>query len=288
MTSNTASILDVRIGEIAATITDGALAVSVYDYLSRFRWSFAGQQWFHAASTIKIAVLAALFDVVAAGRFTLDARLHVRNRFASAADGEPFRVDASRDADTEVYASIGRTMRLSDLASHMIVTSSNLATNLLLDLIGVDAARRTLEKCGVTGVDLRRGVEDERAFAAGITNRVTADGLMQLMRAIHDGHGFSTEASHAMLELLHAQQFAGAIGPGLPEPIRAVARVAHKTGDISTVSHDVGFVFLPGRPPYIVCILAQGGDAASRVSALTSASRAVFDAVSAAGETVWK
>jgi beta-lactamase class A len=282
------STLTERISTVAATVDRGALAVSAFDYLSGLSWHFDGDRWFHAASTMKVAVLAALFDAVAEERFALESRLHVRNRFISAADGEPFRVEASRDADAEVYASIGRTMRLIDLATHMIVRSSNLATNLLLDLIGLDAARRTLARRRIEGVDLQRGVEDERAFARGLNNRVTANGIVRLFRAIHDAEGFTGDASRRMLDVLYAQQFTGGIGPGLPEPIRAVARIAHKTGDISSVSHDVGVVSLPGRPPYVLAVLAEGGDQASRSGAIVAASRAVYDEVSAAGEASWR
>src|SRR5437773_2533451 len=90
------STLDARVEEIAARLTSGALAVSVYDYLSGFEWHRHGDRWFHAASLIKIAFLAALFDAVEGGRFTLDSRLHIRNRFLSAMDGRPFFVDATR------------------------------------------------------------------------------------------------------------------------------------------------------------------------------------------------
>jgi beta-lactamase class A len=88
-----------------------------------------------------------------------------------------------------------------------------------------------------------------------------------------------------MIDILMNQEFAGGIAPGLPDAIRAVARVAHKTGDISTVSHDAGLVFLPGRPPYIVAILvAYPGDASARTEALAAISGLVYDAVAAAGE----
>src|SRR5207245_95120 len=83
---------------------------------------------------------------------------------------------------------------------HTIGASSNLATNLLLDLVGVDAARDALRRRGVEGVDLRRGVEDDRAFEAGCNNLVTADGLVQLLRAIRDATGFSAASAHAMLD----------------------------------------------------------------------------------------
>ncbi|OLC42295.1 MAG: hypothetical protein AUH43_22965 [Acidobacteria bacterium 13_1_40CM_65_14] len=274
-----------RAGEIAAGLGDGALGVSVFDYLSGFAWGLDGDRWFHAASTIKVAILAGLFDAIERGRFTLDSRLHVRNRFLSVLDGQPFRVDARRDADDDVHASIGKTMRVGELARHMIVRSSNLAANLLLDLVGVEETRAALAARDITGVDVCRGVEDERAFEAGLSNRVTADGIVGLLRAIRDGRGFSPESSKAMIDILMDQEFAGGIAPGLPDAIRAVARVAHKTGDISTVSHDAGLVFLPGRPPYVVAILAAcAGDPSARNEALAAISGLVYDAVAAAGE----
>src|SRR5829696_2308039 len=194
--------LQARLREIASTLTGGALAVSVFDYLSGCAWHYDGGRWFHAASTIKVAILAAVFDAIDAGRFTLDSRVHVRNYFLCATDDQPFRVQSSRDADSDVYDSIGRTMRVGELARHMIGSSSNLATNLLLDVTGVDAATRALSSRGITGIDLRRGVEDDRAFQAGCNNRVTADGLVQLLRVIRDGEAFTAASSEAMLDLL--------------------------------------------------------------------------------------
>ena len=278
------SSLQARLAEIAAALEEGALAVTAYDYCSKRHWSFNGARWFHAASTIKIAILAAVFDAIDAGRFTPDSRLAVRNRFSSAVDGAPFRVQASRDADSEVHAAIGRTMQVRALARHMMVTSSNLATNLLLDLIGLDASREALARRGIPGIDLQRGVEDDRAFEAGRNNRVTSDGLVRLLRVLCDHEGFTASSAQAMLDILFDQHFDGGIGPGLPESVRAVARVAHKTGDISTVTHDAGLVFLPGRPPYVLAILTEnGGDATKRTQAMTTASRLVYEAVSEAG-----
>jgi beta-lactamase class A len=277
--------LDARFAEIGATISGGALGVSAYDYRSGCRWQHNGGRWFHAASTIKLAILAAVFDAIDASRFTAGSRVHVRNRFISVADGRPFRVQAGRDADGDVHGAVGRTMTIGELAHHMIATSSNLATNLLLDVVGVPEAREALARRGLGGIDLQRGVEDERAFEAGCNNRVTAAGVVQLLQAIRDASGFSAASSAAMLDMLFDQQFSGGIGPGLPDAVRAVARVAHKTGDISTVSHDAGLVFLPGRPPYVVAILTEsGGEAADRTAALTAVSRAVYEAVAAAGE----
>ena len=281
------SRLAARVAAIEAQLTGGAVAVSVYDFLTGRAWSVNGGAWFHAASLIKLPVLAGVFDAAEQGRFTLDCRLHVRNRFLSAHDGAPFRVDAGRDADKDVHAAIGRTMHLHELARHMIVTSSNLATNLLLDLVGVDAMRGTLRRLGIDGVDLQRGVEDDRAFDAGLSNRITADGACALLKAIIEGRVVSPRASEQMLEILHDQRFDGAIAAGLPDAIRATARVAHKTGEISRVTHDAGAVYLPSRPPFAVAILvASGGAARERVDAGEAVSAAVYECVTAAGEGV--
>lgn len=279
--------LDARLRAIAERAEGVTLGVSVYDYLSGSEWQFNGDRWFHAASIIKLPVLLALFEAIDQGRFALYNRLHVRNRFLGEVDGEAFRVDPARDADDQVHAAVGRTLRLRELAERMIVRSSNLATNLLINLLGVDQIRGALVRLEIGGVDMCRFVEDDRAFERGIINRMTPNGSVALLRAIVAAAAISPESSTRMLEILSGQQFAGTIGPGLPETVRQAARVAHKTGDISTASHDAGVVFLPGRPPYLVAIFVEGaGDARERTEIGSAASGAVYDYVASTGEGI--
>src|SRR5688500_13564385 len=115
------STLESHIEDIAKEVGGDGLAVSFYDYETGLEWSQRGDRWFHSASTSKVAVLLALFGAIDAGRFTLDSRLHIRNRFLSLVDGSPFRVSAGRDADKDVHAAIGKTMRIADLARRMII-----------------------------------------------------------------------------------------------------------------------------------------------------------------------
>jgi beta-lactamase class A len=250
-----------------------ASAVAFYDYETETSFGFEEDRWFHAASTIKVPVLLGVFAAIEEGRLDVDARVHVRNAFVSVADQRAFRVEASRDADSEVYGQIGKTMKVRDLARHMIVTSSNLATNVLVDLIGIDNLRRTLEELGSEGIELRRGVEDEAAFEAGINNRVTAAGLLRVMRIIEERQ-LSKEASKLMLDILHEQEFRSGIPAGLPEN----ARVANKTGEISTVAHDAGLVYLPGRAPYALITLTEwdASRTSGRRDTLAAFSRAVY------------
>src|SRR5215813_10303124 len=121
------------------------VAVALHDLETGLRFSLRGDRWFHAASTIKVAVLLAIFRAADEGRFRLDDSLHVRNRFFSAADYSVFRLSQDRDATPELYLAIGKTAKISALAYAMICGSSNLATNLLLEFVGVEYARKVLQ-----------------------------------------------------------------------------------------------------------------------------------------------
>ena len=253
-----ASLADISVSlrdaveKIAGESKARAVAVALLDFDSGLRFSLAGDRWFHAASTIKVAALLAVFRAVDEGRLRLDDSLHVRNRFISAADGFPFRLDSDSDALPKLYQAIGRTVNISALAEGMIAASSNLATNLLLDLVGVEYARNVLREAQVSGVELRRGVEDHAAHERGIDNQVTADGLLTLLCAVR-GNFLSNESREHAIRILLAQRFKSMIPAGLP----AHATVAHKTGEISTACHDMGIVYLPERQPYIAVILTE-------------------------------
>jgi beta-lactamase class A len=252
-----------------------SVAVAFHDYETRTAWSYRGDEWFHAASTIKVAVLIGVFGAIARGELALAARVHVRNRFLSVADGSSFRVGSSRDANGAVHREIGRTMKVAELARHMIVTSSNLATNLLVEVVGIDAIRGTLRELSLEdGIEFRRGVEDERAFEEGISNRCTADGMLRVLRVIEERRCFGAEASEQMLDILHAQAFRSGIPAGVP----ADSRVANKTGEISTVAHDVAIVYPPGRRPYALVVLTEwdAQRTGGRNEAIAAISRAVF------------
>jgi beta-lactamase class A len=267
-----------RVQRIANEAGAREVAVAWYDYETRRAWDLKGDEWFHAASTIKVPILLGVFGAAHRGVLVLDSRVHVRNRFYSAADGAPFRVESGRDANSEVHRHLGKTMKVNELAFHMIVTSSNLATNLLVDLVGIEEIRESIRELGVTGVDFKRGVEDERAWEKGQNNRVTAKGLISVLRPIEEGTAFDVELSARMLEILHDQEFRSGIPAGVPES----ARVANKTGEISTVAHDAAIVYPARRKPYCITVLTQWEPGASgRSDTIARISRAVYEHLTA-------
>ncbi len=262
-----------EISKVAEQAGARAVGVALYDYEHNTARDTDGDRWFHAASTIKVPVLLGVFSAVEEGRLQPHSRVHVRNRFLSIVDGSAYTVESERDANAAVHSAIGKMLTVQDLAWHMITTSSNLATNLLLDLVGLSVIQDTLDRLGLDGIELRRGVEDIKAWEAGINNRVTANGLLGALRAIEEERAISPAASAAMLTILNGQEFKRGIPAGLPDS----ARVAHKTGEMSTAAHDAGIVYLDGRAPYVLVVLTEwDAQEGRRQDTIASVSRVVY------------
>ncbi len=252
-----------------------AIAVALHDLETGFDFRLHPDRWFHAASTIKVPILLGAFAAIDRGDLLPHSRVHVRNRFLSCVENIPFRIESDRDANSAVHAAIGKMMRVDELAYHMITTSSNLATNLLLGVIGTDAVNQTLRDLDVEdGIELRRGVEDELAFEKGINNRVTAEGLLRILVLLAEGKAFSPALSRRMMDILHGQEF----NQGIPARLPRGARVAHKTGEISTVAHDAGVVYLPKRKPYVLVILTEWDSSTTgRSRTIAAISHAIYE-----------
>jgi len=251
------------------------LGISFYDAETTIQWAYNADHYFHAASTMKLAVLLGVFRQVDRGELSLDAPVHVRNRFTSIVNQEPFMLDLGNDADPDVYGHLGRTMSVGELAYWMITKSSNLATNLLVDVVSIQTIQQALDELEIDGVKVLRGVEDQAAFEAGLNNEVTANGLLKLLRLIADGKAYSQKACDEMLKIMLDQQYRSGIPAGLPK----AARVAHKTGNISTVHHDAGIVYLEDRKPYVLVILTQFRAETGRGTAVAEVSRDIYNAL---------
>jgi beta-lactamase class A len=215
-------------------------------------WYSRADESFHAASTMKVPVLIELFHEVKDGKFKLSDTVAIRNEFRSIVDGSPYKLDPADDSEAELYKAEGKTRTVAELAELMITVSSNLATNLLIEKLGVDNIRTTVHSLGADGMNVLRGVEDGKAFEKGMNNTTTARALATLMTAIADGKAVDAESSKQMIAILERQKFNEAIPAGLP----AGVPVAHKTGDITKVHHDAAIVY--AKRPFVLVILVRG------------------------------
>jgi len=257
------------------------VAVFLSDPVSGFFVAVNPDQRFHAASTMKVPVLIELGRRIDAHQMRWSDSIPVKNEFASIVDGSPYTLDAGEDSDSTVYQSIGARLPLRQLATRMIVRSSNLATNLLIERLDAVRITQTIRKLGADSMLVLRGVEDGKAYAEGRNNTTTARDLATLLLSLADGKAVGRETGAELLRILEAQEFNDGIPGGLPPG----TRVAHKTGEITATWHDAALVYPAGERarPYALVVLTRGVPERSRGMALQAdiarlAHAAVLDA----------
>ena len=208
---------------------------------------------FHAASTMKTPVLAELFKQAAAGKFSLADSIEIKKSFCSIVDGSQYTLDSADDSEFELYKNIGEKRTIASLAYEMIIRSSNLATNLLIELVKPDSVMKTMKEIGANDIKVLRGVEDNKAFEKGLNNTTTAYDLLLIYEQMANEKLVSADASEEMINILLDQRFNEIIPALLPNNVK----VAHKTGSITGVQHDSGIVFLPDGRKYVLVTLSR-------------------------------
>lgn len=265
-------LLESRLRQLIAS-SSAEVAVAYRSLDGKTELFLDGDKSFHAASTMKVPVMIELFRQARSGSLSLDEPLTIRNEFRSIVDGSPYHLSEGDDSDSEVYAAIGKTLTLRQLCELMISVSSNFAANLLIDRLGVDNIRRTVTALGADGVQVLRGVEDQKAFDKGMNNTTTARGLLVLLDRIAHGHAVDAKADAEMAEILKRQKFNDAIPAGVPPG----TAVAHKTGNITRIHHDAAIVFAPR--PYVLVLLVRGIEDQKQSAALMAElSRLIYEA----------
>src|SRR5216117_4075926 len=213
---------------------------------------------FHAASTMKVPVMIQLFRDRDAGLLSLDDSMTITHTFQSIVDSSPYQLDVTDDSDSSLYKRLGQRAPIRELIELMETVSSNLATNLLITKVDAKRANATAHALGADSILVLRGVEDGKAYRAGLNNTTTARDLGMLLAAIANGKAASAASCRAMLAILGRQHFTEGIPAGLPPG----TRVYHKTGWIGqVVYHDAAFVEPPppgGGRGYVLVVMTGG------------------------------
>ena len=210
-----------------------------------------------SASMIKLVVLAALFDKVAAGEIDLSAQVEVKASDIVSGTG------TVQDDGPGTY-------ELRELARRMIADSDNTATNVIVDLIGMDAVNEEASKLGLTGTVMARKMMDVVAADQGMRNRMTSDDAATVLNLIATGKLVNEQMSELAMSFLLQQT----INAGLTDAIPAGVQVAHKTGELNQAEHDGGVVL--AAHPYVLVVMTEGIDNYLGVSVIADVSRAVY------------
>ena len=230
------------------------ISVAAYDFETGDEILVNPDEAYHPASTIKVHVMMEAFRQAEQGRLALEDRLPIVNSFTSIADGSKFSLNVNDDSEQTLYPRIGETESIAELTRLMIVRSSNLATNILLEKVGAKHVNDFIQALGIQGVKFIRGIEDKPAFRLGMNNSASARGLTQTMTLIAKKKVVSEQASEKMIEILLGQEFNQSIPALLPNSVK----IAHKTGWTGDVYHDTGIVYLDDCKPYIISIMTRG------------------------------
>jgi beta-lactamase class A len=235
-----------------------SLGVAIRSLDGRISFGHHEHHKYHAASTMKVPVMMALFAQIHSGKLKFDQPVLLSNGFIGITDGAVFQLDPDQDSEPTLYERLGETASLEELVELMITHSSNLATNILINLVSAQAVQLFLESSGVKGFEVLRGVEDAKAFALGRNNLVTAAGYSQTLSLIASN---DTSYSQRMLAILRRQTHRS----GLPADLPPGTWIANKPGWNDKACHDGGVIGDHSGPQGSVVVLTEG--AASQAEA---------------------
>lgn len=229
---------------------------------------------FHAASTMKTPVMIEIFKQANAGKFSMNDSILIKNEFTSIADSSAFELTLNPDGDDPYEAKVGEKASINDLTHAMITYSSNLSTNLMIELVGAESTTQTMRDLGARNIEVLRGVEDLKAFDLGLSNRTTPRDLGIILEAIAKGEAVNSKADSTMVEILKDQFYRDVIPLYLPDDVVT----ATKSGFITGVRHDSGIIYLPDGRSYVLVYLSKNlssGEAGQIAGA--GVSRMVYD-----------
>ncbi|HSE07457.1 MAG TPA: serine hydrolase [Nocardioidaceae bacterium] len=258
------------IDDLILAETSGTVSVWCGDVHGRASYTRLPDTTHYAASTMKLPLLVTAYRLHERGALDLDQAVPVHNRFRSALDGSWFSLDQADDQDDETWDRVGGEATLRQLLRHAVVRSGNLATNLVLELVGPAEIAALIRDAGCTPATvLPRGIEDAAAREAGLDNLVTARDLALIMCSVAAATIATADTCRDIESVLAAQEHRDKIPAGLP----ASVHVANKTGWVTGIAHDVALVRPDGADPYVLAVCTTADlpeDRASRLIAAVS------------------
>lgn len=227
-----------------------------YEAPDGFTFTYNPDVVMHAASTMKVPVMMEAFHQSESGKLNLDQKVRVMNEFASIMDGSPFKLTKEEDSDQELYSHLGEEMSFITLMERMINSSSNLATNIIIQIVGPQNVMGLMKDIGAKDMTVLRGVEDIKAYNAGRNNTTSARALAQCLKATLDPKRFRKESRDRMFNILLSQKFKE-IGDAVHRVDPGIL-VASKDGYITAIHHDAAILRDQGGKDTILVILTKG------------------------------
>jgi len=199
-------------------------------------------QAFQAASVIKLPIFAEVFRQVSLGALDMSEKItvHHSDKMPSCGALNSFTDEPSIDIKT--------------LCNLMITISDNTATNLLINRFGIDELNKGFQQLGLKETKLKRLLFDAAASKAGKENVFVPKEIGGLLESLYKKEFINSEISEEIINTLLRQQINHKIPGKLPRGIKS----AHKTGEDSGITNDVGIVF--GKEPFVIVFASNETD----------------------------
>ncbi len=240
--------LEYRLAALVAA-SPGDVGVAALDLKSGEVVSINGDEPFPMASVVKIAVAANYLAQVENGRRSLSDMIGGRSA--------------------------------ASLMEVMMIRSDNHATDLLLrDLGGPQTVQAWLTQNGIAGVRIDRniaGLLSDRRNLRDVRDSSTPRAMVDLLQRLDSGKMLRAQSRSYLLDLMGRCMTGKNRMRGM---LPAGTQVQHKTGTLSGLSTDVGFITLPGGRRLAVAFFARGGT--DRPSTIARAARTIYDGFAAA------
>lgn len=206
------------------------------------RWRHNGDRQFKAASCVKIPLMIEIYRQVDRGERKLDDTFVLRDSEKAVGSG------------VMLHLHDGIELTVNDLIYLMISISDNTATNVLIDMAGMENVNAVMRELEMTGSNLGRKMKGRPAIEGETENLATSDDYVAVVEAILDGRAASAESCAAMTAMLEKQSNTRRISRYLPED--ESIRWGTKTGSIKGVTNDAGFV-MKGDQRLLIAVFCE-------------------------------
>lgn len=253
--------------QLQAYLSDvsGCVCVAFRDLTTDESFSIRGEQSVPSASTIKLVIMAELFSRVHAGSMRLDDTITITEQMRTGGDGILKELEP------------GHAFTLKEILTLMIIVSDNEATNILINLLGMESINARAKAMGLTCAHLGRRMMDSEAKKQGKDNFICAEDMEHILTQIYHERVIGEAESRLMLDILLRQQQSGRLQLYLPEEVA----VAHKCGDLDFLENDGGIIFVPEQPYVLVVLTSQMPSNKEGREVIGHISKQVYDFVTA-------
>ncbi|MBR5287876.1 MAG: serine hydrolase [Clostridia bacterium] len=195
---------------------------------------------FKSASLIKTPIMLCALEDVEKGLISLETRISVQ--------------PGQCVGDEAPVIQNGTDVPLCVLLEYMITESNNSATNVLIDMLGMDKVNVFSRRIGLEDTVLRRHMLDYEAARSGRENHTSAKDMRRLYTMLLTGEGLTPFMCETALPILLRQKDKELLMDANP-----AQKAAHKTGGLSDIAHDAGILFGEKRT-LVFAVLATAPD----------------------------